>query len=126
MPRGGQVKFDLTTITVDRKFVARYPNVRRGPHVLITVTEVPAADRPSSSGAEAVTPADAESEGRVRPAVDLGAMLELVGECGGHVWMAVEPPGNMTLKIHLPKRAGRQPADRRPAGREVPAAPAEC
>ena len=38
-------------------------------------------------------------------------LLELVGTCGGHLWMEAEPAGNMTLKIHLPKRPAEDLAD---------------
>jgi hypothetical protein len=37
--------------------------------------------------------------------VDLGALLALLGNCGGHLWIAAERSGNMTLKVHLPRRA---------------------
>ena len=39
-----------------------------------------------------------------KPGVDVGVLLELVGDCGGHLWMAAEPSGNLVLKIHLPQR----------------------
>ena len=39
MPFGGQLKIELGTTVVDRRFVAKHPNVRLGPHALITVTE---------------------------------------------------------------------------------------
>ena len=42
MPSGGQVRIDLATTAVGRRFVARYSNVRPGDHVLVTVTELPA------------------------------------------------------------------------------------
>jgi hypothetical protein len=45
------------------------------------------------------------------PRVDLGVLLELVGHCGGHLWMEAEPAGNMTLKIHLPQRPADEAAD---------------
>jgi hypothetical protein len=38
------------------------------------------------------------------PGVDLGVLQALVTECGGHLWMRAEPPGDMELKIHLPRR----------------------
>ena len=119
MPHGGRVKIDLATTIVDRRFVARYPNVRPGAHLLITVTEAPGPDRPGPPIDPAAEPAptDASRAESVRPGVDLGALLGLVGECGGHVWMAVEPPGNMTLKIHLPNRARRDAVE---AGAPVP------
>jgi hypothetical protein len=41
----------------------------------------------------------------VKPAVDLGALLGLIGDCGGHLWMEAEPSGTLTLKIRLPKPA---------------------
>jgi hypothetical protein len=46
-----------------------------------------------------------------KPGVDLGALLALIGECGGHLWMAAEPSGKMELKIHLPKRMSDLPGN---------------
>jgi hypothetical protein len=37
--------------------------------------------------------------------VDLSALVRLLGDCGGHLWVTAAPPGNMTLKIHLPLRS---------------------
>ena len=39
------------------------------------------------------------------PGVDISALQALVSECGGHLWMAAGPTGDMVLKIHLPRRA---------------------
>ena len=106
MPNGGRLKIDLSTVVVESRFIAKYPNVRPGDHALITVTEMrgaspdgPAGLRPVPSTADAsTTPAD-------KPGVDLGALLGLIGDSGGHLWMSAEPPGNMVLKIHLPARS---------------------
>ena len=106
MPHGGRLKIDLTRVTVDGKFMARYPNVRPGAHALITVTEEhsqeashwPNGHRNEPAGADGGQPSTA------KPGVDVGVLLELVGDCGGHLWMAAEPSGNMVLKIHLPQR----------------------
>jgi hypothetical protein len=38
----------------------------------------------------------------VQRRVDLGTLQELVAECGGHLWMTVEPAGDMVVKIRLP------------------------
>ena len=38
----------------------------------------------------------------VQTGVDLGTLQELVAECGGHLWMTVEPVGDMVVKIRLP------------------------
>jgi hypothetical protein len=44
--------------------------------------------------------------------MDLGALQGLIGECGGHLWMTVEPHGDMVVKVHLPLAASsaRTPA----------------
>jgi hypothetical protein len=34
--------------------------------------------------------------------VDLGTVQGLVAECGGHLWMTVDPVGDMVVKIRLP------------------------
>ena len=106
MPQGGHLKIDLASTVVDRAFLDKYPTVRPGPHVIVTITEerratpagLPIA-RPAGSGDESATSVMA------RPAVDLSALMRLLGECGGHLWVSAGPPGNMTLKIHLPMRA---------------------
>jgi PAS domain S-box-containing protein len=118
MPHGGRVKIDLATTVVDRRFLANHPNVRAGAHVLITVTEVGGAIRPALPIELRAAPAAAGASRSAsdKPGVDLGALLALIGDLGGHLWMAAEPSGNMTLKIHLPKRASDEVTD--------PAAPA--
>jgi PAS domain S-box-containing protein len=106
MPLGGRLKFDLRTMVVESKFLAKYPNVRPGGHALITVTEEKGAKRPDlpaelQNDAAAAGPNPSASD---KPGVDLGALLGLIGDCGGHLWMTAEPSGNMVLKIHLPLR----------------------
>ena len=113
MPYGGQVRIDVATAVIGRKFIARYPNVRPGAHVLITVTEAKRAPRPDLRTAlnEGAGTAERGQSAGDKPGVDLGALLELIGKCGGHLWMEAEPAGNMTLKIHLPKRIPEGAAD---------------
>ncbi len=95
MPSGGQVRIDLATTAVGRRFVARYSNVRPGDHVLITVTELPAAELRGDTrrGSQSVD----------HPGVDLGVLLDLIASCGGHLWLEAQPAGNMVVKVHLPK-----------------------
>jgi hypothetical protein len=87
---------DVDSVVVDREFVAKHPNVRPGEHVLLTVNEQRRATPAESAGVSTFT---GDS-----PGVDLGALQALVSECGGHLWMRAEPPGDMELKIHLPRR----------------------
>jgi len=99
MPSGGEVRIDLSTKAVGRRFAARYSNVRPGEHVLITVTEQPSAD---------AYPGDRRRTARSfdKPGVDLGVLVDLIASCGGHLWLEAQPAGNMVVKIHLPKPAG--------------------
>lgn len=115
MPRGGQVKIDLETTDVGRRFVARYPNVRPGHHVLITVTELP------GGAGEAADVSDAESVPSDAPGVDLGALMDLIGSCGGHLWMEAQPAGNLMVRMHLPRPARSSSAAETP----LPDAPSE-
>jgi chromosome segregation ATPase len=106
MPFGGQLRIELATVVVDQEFIAHYPNVRQGPHALITVTEArramlaegPLQLRDGAAGSTA------DGVATDTPGVDLGALQELIQECGGHLWMTVEPPGNMVVEIRLPLR----------------------
>ena len=103
MPLGGRLMIDVDSVVVGRDFVEKYPNVRPGAHVVLTVNEVRSADRP-----ELVDAARPDSKNRARgaanPGVELGTLQALVTDCGGHLWMKAEPPGDMVLKIHLPRR----------------------
>jgi signal transduction histidine kinase len=96
MPSGGQVRIDLATTAVGRRFVARYSNVRPGNHVLITVTELPAVGKSRRESAPIARSA-------ANPGVDLGVLVDLIASCGGHLWLEAQPAGNMVVKIHLPK-----------------------
>jgi hypothetical protein len=109
MPHGGQVRIDLATTVIGRRFIARYPNIRPGPHVLITVTEQPRAGE-LHGGTER------GSRSPDKPGVDLGALVDLIGTCGGHLWMEAQPAGNMMVKIHLPKPAAAGATDPRGPG----------
>ena len=105
MPFGGRLLFEVDPVVVDRKFVTKYPNVRPGAHVLLTVTEARGAGRPdwSTTVRSQVSVAGVTAVVE-KPCVDLGALQALVSGCGGHLWMAAEPLGDMVLKIHLPRR----------------------
>jgi coenzyme F420-reducing hydrogenase delta subunit len=96
MASGGQVRVDLATTAVGRRFAARYSNVRPGDHVLITVTELPAVG-------ELRGDSERSSRSSDKPGVDLGVLLGLIASCGGHLWLEAQPAGNMVVKIHLPK-----------------------
>jgi hypothetical protein len=104
MPLGGRLMIDVDPVVVDREFVTKYPNVRPGPHVLLTVHEVRGADRPDVSGATRTHAGVTAATATDNPGVDLGTLQALVSDCGGHLWMMAEPSGNMVLKIHLPRR----------------------
>ncbi len=120
MPSGGRLRIDLATIVVSAKFIAQHPNCRLGRHALITVTEI----RRETNGTEPLRLLDgtiktsAERSAPERPGVvDLGALQELIGECSGHLWMTVEPSGNMVAKIFLPLRSEEGTHPGTPVGR---------
>ena len=106
MPHGGRLRIELSTVVVDGKFISQHPNVRQGPHALITVTEVarPAAEGEASERTDATESHVASG----RPGVDLRALQELISECGGHLWITAEPGGSMVVKMRLPLRAAWQ------------------
>lgn len=107
MPRGGQVRIEAASTVVGRRFLARYPHARPGPHVLITVAERPRAHCPELQADlpymhDAQEGIDSASE---KPGLEIGALLDVVVNAGGHLWMEAEPAGGLMLKIHLPMRA---------------------
>ena len=107
-PSGGRMVFDVASTTVDRPFVAKYPNVRQGPHVLLTMTHARGGNGlVPSREAEASTAEGNESGTSVSgtPGIDLSALHGLVRHCGGHLWMDTDTTGEMKIQIHLPLRA---------------------
>jgi PAS domain S-box-containing protein len=120
MPLGGRLKIELDSVVVDREFVAKHPHVRPGEHVLLIVNEQRRVVRPNSSSATSTGSPAVPSFSGDSPGVDLGTLQALVTECGGHLWMRAEPPGDMELKIHLPRRVLDRleaPAPSMPSGR---------
>ncbi|HKE84610.1 MAG TPA: PAS domain S-box protein [Vicinamibacterales bacterium] len=108
MPFGGRLRIELGTSVVDRRFAAKHPNVRLGLHALITVTEI----RRTAAATETPPPGVAS-----RPSVDFSTLRELVGQCGGHLWMKVQPQGDMVAKIRLPLSMPAEQAQPRPVAR---------
>ena len=76
--------------------------MRLGPHAVVTVTESRRATR--TNGLLHLRDSEASSfqSVAVQTGVDVGTLQELVAECGGHLWMTVEPGGDMVVKIRLP------------------------
>jgi len=103
MPRGGRLMIDVDSVVVDRDFVEKHPNVRPGAHVVLTVNEVTSAER-HALGDAALSSSAGGPRANGNPGVELGTLQALVSDCGGHLWMKAEPPGDMVLKIHLPRR----------------------
>ncbi len=104
MLNGGRVRLQLGTVVVDRKFLANHPRVRPGAHVLITITEVQGAVWPVLPVQLPTGRSAPSDEPREKPGMDLGPLVALIGDSGGHLWMSAEPAGNVTLQIHLPQR----------------------
>jgi hypothetical protein len=105
MPFGGQLKFEFASVMVGRESVVKHPDLRQGPHVLVTVTAVryavwSDASRTLPRLSHAPTPAESVPD---RVGVDLSAIQGLIRGCGGRLWLAAEPPGDMVLQIHLPQ-----------------------
>jgi two-component system cell cycle sensor histidine kinase/response regulator CckA len=113
MPFGGRLLIESTPAIVDREFAEKYRNVRPGAHVLFTVTEQKSPT--STQAASDLTGARAQDG----PGLDLGVLQSLVGDCGGHLWMAAEPTGDMVLKIHLPRRPLDDPEAAKVRGRWI-------
>jgi hypothetical protein len=104
MRAGGQMRIDLAATALGRRFVSRHPHVRPGHHVLITVTELP-------QPGELRDTVPGESRSLDRPGLELGGLVDLVGTCGGHLWLEAQPAGNLVVKIHLPRRGVVDTAD---------------
>jgi chromosome segregation ATPase len=112
MPFGGRLRVDVARVLADGQFIAQHPNCRLGPHALITVTEIgrDVHARGVLRLRDGTIATNAHRAGPETPGVDLGALQALIDECGGHLWMTVEPRGDMVVKVHLPMRADEEAA----------------
>ena len=113
LPHGGRIDVDVAETVVDRRFLATYPAVRPGAHVLITVNQVPRSARqvmPPELQPQQYSAVGSRSPAE-KPGVDLAVLLELIRDCDGHLWITAEPSGNMILKIYLPKREAEAAAE---------------
>ena len=63
--------------------------------MLLTVTEL-------SSAGDLRGDSEPPPRSSDKPGVDLGVLAGLIDACGGHLWLDAQP-GNMVLKIQLPK-----------------------
>jgi chromosome segregation ATPase len=103
MPFGGRLTIELGTVVVGRQFAVRHPDVRLGLHALITVTETRRAAPPDGPHRrDRAMARGSQGSDEPKPGVDFRTLQQLVGECGGHLWMKVQPPGDMIAKIRLP------------------------
>jgi PAS domain S-box-containing protein len=102
MPFGGRLSIELGTSVVDRHFAAKHPSVRLGLHALITVTETRRTTRDEGEQRDSTATAKRRAPAAPQPGVDFSTLQELVSECGGHLWMKVQPLGDMIAKIRLP------------------------
>jgi hypothetical protein len=99
MPEGGRVTIDFATVDVDRESAARHTNLRPGAYALITMTKSRPRDREQMQNSTVQRPRG--RSGRT-PGVELGTLQAQVGECGGHLWMTIDPQGDIVSKLYLP------------------------
>jgi PAS domain-containing protein len=105
MPAGGRLMIEVGAVVLDRTFVEKRPNVRPGPYVVLTVAAMKGATPPQWSIVRGATSGIGKPAPQVVTLdVELGALEGIVSDCGGHLWIGVEPGGNMELRIHLPRR----------------------
>ena len=98
MPEGGRVTIELATVDVDRESSATHPNLRTGAYALITMTKSRTRDDEQAPNSTVQRP---RRSGRT-PGVELGTLQAQVGECGGHLWMTINPQGDIVSKLYLP------------------------
>ena len=120
MPHGGRMKIDLATTVVDQRFLARHPEVRPGAHVLVRITESQGAILgllPVQFTIGRARHAPFTAPASDNPGMDLGPLMALVSDLGGHLWMAAEPGGSLTLE-NPPPDANRRRGNSRSVRRE--------
>jgi CheY-like chemotaxis protein len=102
MPTGGTLNLQTANVDLDEEFVRQHAGARRGPHVMLAVSD-------SGAGLEAESRDHLfePGEGFGRSGLGLAAVYGVVKQSGGYIAVDSEPGRGTTFRVYLPRVAER-------------------
>lgn len=101
MPKGGHLTIETRAMDLDAAFVARYPDLKPGPHVRISITDdgvgIPREIQQNIFEPFFTTKGQGKGTG-----LGLATSYGIIKQNGGHVTVYSEPGSGTTFNIYLP------------------------
>jgi two-component system cell cycle sensor histidine kinase/response regulator CckA len=120
LPRGGRLTIEVAGVMVDVAFADQHPQLRSGPHVLLTVSDDGCGmDSPTLARAfEPFFTTKAQGKGT---GLGLSTVYAIIEQSGGTITVYSEPGLGTTFKVYLPRADGGPAASapERAAGRSL-------
>ncbi|MCC7156988.1 MAG: PAS domain S-box protein [Bryobacterales bacterium] len=104
MPAGGAISIETSDIEVDQDFLSRHPEVKAGPHVLLTLSDS-GAGMSSNVKQHIFEPFFTTKDVGRGTGLGLSTVYGIVRQCNGCIWVESDVGKGTTFQIVLP-RAG--------------------
>jgi CheY-like chemotaxis protein len=118
MPRGGTLTVETAGVVLDERFAGEQPNLVPGPYVMLRITDT-GAGMDAATQARAFEPFFTTKEHGKGKGLGLPAVLGIVQQSRGSIWLTSEPGKGTAVTVCLPVAVEATPtvADVAPASR---------